>query len=205
MAGFAGAVYDPAWFVAQQIPQDKPLVASESSIVMAHQLGNMYLGMCMVGLALFWTTPEARVVRNYLIALLIADAGHVGFTWYGLGLDRFMDVSGWNAMAWGNLGATLFLAFTRIAYHSGMFGPEEEQLSSMMRAGPTKPDHLCSSLMTMLGMTSGSVPVRHQVHTCGITSTVRVLCLSASRSSGAHGSPNDNDQELAGLCLGHSG
>lgn len=107
MAGFAGAVYDPAWFVAQQIPQDKPLVASENSIVMAHQLGNMYLGMCLVGLALFWTTSEARVVRNYLIALLIADAGHVGFTWYGLGSDRFMDVSRWNAMAWGNLGATV--------------------------------------------------------------------------------------------------
>lgn len=107
MAGFAGAVYDPAWFVAQQIPQEKPLVASENSIVMAHQLGNMYLGMCLVGLALFWTTSEARVVRNYLIALLIADAGHVGFTWYGLGSDRFMDVSRWNAMAWGNLGATV--------------------------------------------------------------------------------------------------
>ncbi|KAK4077332.1 uncharacterized protein Triagg1_3664 [Trichoderma aggressivum f. europaeum] len=124
VAGFAGAVYDPAWFVAQQIPQDKPLVASDNSIVMAHQLGNMYLGMCLVGLALFWTTSEARVVRSYLVALLIADAGHVGFTVHGLGSDRFMDVSGWNAMAWGNLGATLFLAFTRIAYLSGMFGPD---------------------------------------------------------------------------------
>ncbi|PTB70519.1 hypothetical protein BBK36DRAFT_1165043 [Trichoderma citrinoviride] len=124
VAGFAGAVYDPAWFVAQQIPQDKPVAASENSIVMAHQLGNMYLAMCFVGLALFRTTSEARVIRSYLVALLLADAGHVGFTWYGMGTDRFMDVSGWNAMAWGNLGATLFLAFTRIAYLSGMFGPD---------------------------------------------------------------------------------
>ncbi|EGR51594.1 uncharacterized protein TRIREDRAFT_55041 [Trichoderma reesei QM6a] len=124
VAGFAGAVYDPAWFVAQQIPQDKPVAASENSIVMAHQLGNMYLAMCFVGLALFRTTSEARVVRSYLVALLLADAGHVGFTWYGMGTNRFMDVSGWNAMAWGNLGATLFLAFTRIAYLSGMFGPD---------------------------------------------------------------------------------
>ncbi|KAL7822807.1 hypothetical protein V8C26DRAFT_387533 [Trichoderma gracile] len=124
VAGFAGAVYDPAWFVAQQIPQDRPLAASENSVVMAHQLGNMYLAMCFVGLALFRTTSEARVIRSYLVALLLADAGHVGFTWYGMGTDRFMDVSGWNAMAWGNLGATLFLAFTRIAYLSGMFGPD---------------------------------------------------------------------------------
>ncbi|OTA02546.1 hypothetical protein A9Z42_0029180 [Trichoderma parareesei] len=124
VAGFAGAVYDPAWFVAQQIPQDGPVAASENSIVMAHQLGNMYLAMCFVGLALFRTTSEARVIRSYFVALLLADAGHVGFTWYGMGTDRFMDVSGWNAMAWGNLGATLFLAFTRIAYLSGMFGPD---------------------------------------------------------------------------------
>lgn len=107
MAGFLGAVYDPAWFVAQQIPQEKPLVASENSIVLAHQLGNMYLGMCIVGLSLFWSTSEVKVIRSYLIALLIADAGHVGFTWYGMGSERFFDVSGWNAMAWGNLGATV--------------------------------------------------------------------------------------------------
>ncbi|KAL7894793.1 hypothetical protein HDV63DRAFT_138392 [Trichoderma sp. SZMC 28014] len=124
VAGFLGAVYDPAWFVAQQIPQDKPLVASENSVVLAHQLGNLYLGMCFVGLSLFWSTSEIKVIRSYLIALLIADAGHVGFTWYGMGSERFFDVSGWNAMAWGNIGATLFLALTRIAYLSGMFGPD---------------------------------------------------------------------------------
>lgn len=107
VAGFLGAVYDPAWFVAQQIPQEKPLVASENSIVLAHQLGNLYLGMCLVGLSLFWSTSEIKVIRSYLVALLIADAGHVGFTWYGMGSERFFDVSGWNAMAWGNLGATV--------------------------------------------------------------------------------------------------
>ncbi|KAH6607363.1 hypothetical protein Trco_003676 [Trichoderma cornu-damae] len=132
VAGFAGAVYDPAWFVAQQIPQDsKALVASENSIILARQLGNMYLGMCVVGLALFWTTSEARVIRNYLIALLVADAGHVGFTWHGMGTESFMDVSGWNAMAWGNLGATLFLALTRIAYLSGIFGPDRDGAASV--------------------------------------------------------------------------
>lgn len=100
-------MYDPAWFVAQQLPQEKPLVASENSVVLAQQLGNMYLGMCLVGLSLFWTTSEPKVIRNYLVALLIADAGHVGFTCYGMGAARFLDVAGWNAMAWGNLGATV--------------------------------------------------------------------------------------------------
>ncbi|KAK1252614.1 hypothetical protein MKX08_003801 [Trichoderma sp. CBMAI-0020] len=131
VAGFLGAVYDPAWFVAQQIPQEKPLVASENSIVLAHQLGNMYLGMCLVGLSLFWSTSEIKVIRSYLIALLVADAGHVGFTWYGMGSESFFDVSGWNAMAWGNLGATLFLAFTRIAYLSGIFGPDNAAPASI--------------------------------------------------------------------------
>jgi hypothetical protein len=88
---------------------------------MAHQLGNMYLAMCFVGLALFRTTSEARVVRSYLVALLLADAGHVGFTWYGMGTNRFMDVSGWNAMAWGNLGATVSVSLSPLFLASTCF------------------------------------------------------------------------------------
>ncbi|KAL7947716.1 hypothetical protein V8C42DRAFT_315372, partial [Trichoderma barbatum] len=48
-----------------------------------------------------------------------------------MGSDRLMNISGWNAMAWGNLGATLFLAFTRIAYLSGFFSPDRHGSASI--------------------------------------------------------------------------
>lgn len=61
----------------------------------------------MLGVAVLYTTSELKVVRNYLIALWIADLGHIGLTAYLLGYDRFMAVGDWNAMTWGNIGATV--------------------------------------------------------------------------------------------------
>jgi hypothetical protein len=61
----------------------------------------------MLGVAVLYTSTELNVVRNYLWALWVADLGHIGLTAYSLGLDRFIAVSEWNAMTWGNVGATV--------------------------------------------------------------------------------------------------
>jgi hypothetical protein len=39
-----------------------------------------------------------------------------------LGKERVLDVSSWNAMAWGNIAATVFLFTVRISELLGLFG-----------------------------------------------------------------------------------
>jgi hypothetical protein len=67
----------------------------------------MYLLMCLVGIAVLNATTEPKVVRNYVIALWLADITHVLITGFGLGMARVMDVASWNSMTWGNIGATV--------------------------------------------------------------------------------------------------
>lgn len=139
-----GVVADPAWFIAEQIPQAHAPVATENSVVVAWQLGNLYLLMAFMGLFILNTTSEAKVVRSYLAALWLGDIGHVGFSCYGLGMARLMSPLEWNAMAWGNVvvtvsapssccgasaqltcGLTQVLLFLiRSAYFLGLFGPD---------------------------------------------------------------------------------
>lgn len=107
VAGFIGAIADPAWFIAEQLPQARPIPASDNHIVVAQQLGNMYLLMCFTGLAVLMTTSELKVVKAYLVALLLGDVGHVAFTCLSMGRDRLMRPHEWNAMAWGNVGFTV--------------------------------------------------------------------------------------------------
>lgn len=61
----------------------------------------------MVGVAVLYSTSEAKVVRNYIIALWIADISHVGITCYLMEYERVLNIASWNAMAWGNIGATV--------------------------------------------------------------------------------------------------
>lgn len=75
--------------------------------MVAWQLGNLYLLMAMMGLAILNTTSEAKVVKAYLLVLWLGDIGHVGFTLYGLGLERLAQVSEWNAMTNGNVAFTV--------------------------------------------------------------------------------------------------
>lgn len=78
--------------------------------------------MAMVGVAVLSTTSEPKVIRNYFIALAIGDLGHLYVTYLGTGWAYFVDITQWNAMAWGNIGVTSFLLVNRLAYFMGMFG-----------------------------------------------------------------------------------
>jgi hypothetical protein len=95
------------WFLDEQIATTEALTHSDNARLVALQLGNAYGLLFMVGVAVLYTTTELKVVRNYLWALWVADLGHVGLTAYLLGYDRFMAVGDWNAMTWGNIGATV--------------------------------------------------------------------------------------------------
>ena len=78
--------------------------------------------LALLGVFILNVTSDSRVVKAYLLALAVADVGHVGLTMCLMGWDRVIDLQGWNAMAWGNIGATLFLFFTRFLYLLGLFG-----------------------------------------------------------------------------------
>ena len=71
---------------------------------------------------MLYTTTEPKVVRNFVIACAIADVGHLAVTYHVMGFADFMNLKGWNAMAWGNIGVTAGLFLTRIGYLVGMFG-----------------------------------------------------------------------------------
>ncbi|KAI3399431.1 hypothetical protein diail_6905 [Diaporthe ilicicola] len=141
IAGWAGATLDPSWFVGEQTSTPS-LTVDDNSRLVALQLGNCYGLLFLAAVAVLYTTTELKVVRNYLIALWIADIGHVAVCYVGLGFDRFVDVASWNSMTWGNVGATVsevflrnqrtgsltdskaFLCLTRTAYLLGLFGPD---------------------------------------------------------------------------------
>lgn len=97
----------PDWFIEEQIGNAARLRHNDNARLVALQLGNAYGLLFMVGIAVLYTTAELKVVRNYLWALWVADLGHIGLTAYLLGLKRFMALSEWNAMTWGNIGVTV--------------------------------------------------------------------------------------------------
>lgn len=97
---------DPSWFVGEQTSTPS-LTVDDNSRLVALQLGNCYGLLFLAAVAVLYTTTELKVVRNYLIALWIADIGHVAVCYIGLGYERFVDVASWNSMTWGNVGATV--------------------------------------------------------------------------------------------------
>jgi len=142
LAGAVAPVISPEWFVAEQIALSplEPITANAKMVAL--QLGNIYLLLAMVGIAVLYATTEAKVVRNYVIALWLADIGHVAVTCYVMEYQRVVDVAKWNAMAWGNIGVTVVsstlyradltdvrtqaaLFSVRTAYLLGIFGPDK--------------------------------------------------------------------------------
>ncbi|EEY15978.1 conserved hypothetical protein [Verticillium alfalfae VaMs.102] len=107
VAGFLGVVVNPDQFVTDQIIQQTPPLHSDNGRMVTLQLGNLYLLLAMIGVAVLSSTSEIRVVRNYLVALWVADLGHLWACYHGLGYGKFVDVAQWNAMTWGNVGATV--------------------------------------------------------------------------------------------------
>ncbi|KAI8959718.1 hypothetical protein F5Y11DRAFT_291660 [Daldinia sp. FL1419] len=133
IGGFLGPFLDPEWFIASQIDalDGSNLAARDDNArLVVLQLGNTYGLLFLLGVAVLYTTTELKVVRNYLIALWIADISHVGVTCWLLGYDRTLDVRSWNAVTWGNVGFTSLLCLTRTAYLLGLFGADRKLITA---------------------------------------------------------------------------
>ncbi|KAJ5639530.1 uncharacterized protein N7484_007392 [Penicillium longicatenatum] len=123
VAGSLSPIFDLNGFIYGQTPHvPAPTFEHPSSVALAYQLGNLYNLLFLVGVGVMHATTEPKVLRNYLIALAIADIGHVYATYIAMGWDAFVDVSAWNALTWGNIGATAFLFVNRVLYFMGVFG-----------------------------------------------------------------------------------
>ena len=104
----------PEWFLSEQLAAPLPLVSSAHAKLITQQLGNGYGMAFMIAMAVLYTSNEPKVIRNYLVALWLADIGHVGLMLVALGWQDSLDVGAWNPMTWGNVAVTvrnLFLQF----------------------------------------------------------------------------------------------
>lgn len=116
-----------------QLPFLAPHDPLPTEKVLALQLCNLYGLLALIGLAILNTTTEAKVVHGYLVALLIADIGHIAICAWGFGLERTLDVANWNALAWGNIGVTASLCLARVLYFLGAFGPDRVPEENLKR------------------------------------------------------------------------
>ncbi|RYP71590.1 hypothetical protein DL771_004716 [Monosporascus sp. 5C6A] len=139
ISGALGPFIDADWFIKSQasasISTSSPNQAYDiNARVVAQQLGNIYFLLCLLGVAVLWTTSELRVVRNYLLAAWVADISHVWLTCRALGWAHTVDVVAWNAMTWGNVGFTTFLFLTRTAWFLGLFGPDHPAVAAKVKS-----------------------------------------------------------------------
>ncbi|KAL9010011.1 MAG: hypothetical protein Q9173_005015 [Seirophora scorigena] len=122
IGGYLAPILDTSYFAAAQVPTITPTPFTSTTQVLALQLGNCYGLIALIAIGVLYATSEPKVVRNYLIACAIADVGHLWATYTVLGYGNFVDVKGWNSLAWGNIGFTLFLFMTRAGYLIGFLG-----------------------------------------------------------------------------------
>lgn len=66
----------------------------------------------MVSIAVLYSTTEPKVVKNYVIALWLADFGHIATTAYVMGYDKFVDIANYNPTTWGNIVVTVSYALS---------------------------------------------------------------------------------------------
>ncbi|KAI4143862.1 MAG: hypothetical protein L6R39_004417 [Caloplaca ligustica] len=129
-AGYLGSVLDTSSFAASQVPSNPLTPLTPTTQVLALQLGNCYGLIALIAIGVLYSTNEPKVVRNYLVACAIADVGHLWVTYAVLGYADFVDVRGWNSLAWGNIGFTFFLFVMRIVYLLGIFGDDRVVVSA---------------------------------------------------------------------------
>lgn len=88
-------------------------------------MGNVLLLLAAVAVICCFTTyPD--IPKKYLVAVALADFGHVYAAYAALGDEYFWDVSKWNDMTWGNVGVSVFLNVNRWLTVLGIFGSIKE-------------------------------------------------------------------------------
>ncbi len=82
VVGYLSPILDIRGFINSQLPSTSITITSPTATnrILALQLGNVYGLLAMIGVGVLYTTSEAKVVRNYLLACAIADVGHLYVT-----------------------------------------------------------------------------------------------------------------------------
>jgi hypothetical protein len=145
LGGFLGPAINPEWFITSQMPftyttatrhaiLSNVVATDETAKLLAHQLGNTYLLLGLLGTFILNTTSELKVIHAYLWALWLGDIGHVGYTVYHMGLEGTLAYKSWNAAAWGNVAFTMFLFGMRSLYFLGVFSTTTADLKARSAA-----------------------------------------------------------------------
>lgn len=127
---FIPSQHPPSQLSPQQLAEKYPLLHTEH--VLALQVSNLYFLLMMLGVGILNTTTEPRVVHVYVVALAVADIGHLAASGWFMGLTGLLDVGSWSATMWGNIGITLALFVVRVGYLSGMLG-EDNRFDKQIR------------------------------------------------------------------------
>lgn len=96
-------------------------IPTSTNVVLA-QLANLYFLFALNEGLVLRSTKDVNVWRTLLFGLLVADFGHL-YSVYELGLHKYWQIWGWNAMDAGNIGFVYLGACTRICFLFG-FGVE---------------------------------------------------------------------------------
>ncbi len=121
--GYFISLLHPDQYYTDQVPnaEASKLVFTPQALSLTLQLGNVLLLLAAIAVICCWTShPE--VARRYLIAVALADLGHIYAAYRGLGDTVFFNPAQWNDMAYGNIGASAFLHINRWLTVAGFFG-----------------------------------------------------------------------------------
>lgn len=137
------ALQDLPSYYAAQVP-NAPLSAADhhippQALVLLLQLVNVYLLLAAIAVICSWTS-HASVARWYLIAVALADYGHIWACYRGVGPDVFWDVGKWNDMLWGGVAVSAGLNALRWLTVLGAFGALRDPRGPTGGAGPVKKD-----------------------------------------------------------------
>ncbi len=114
---------NPDEYYIHQLPNATSLttVVTPQALSLSLQIGNVLLLLAFMALICSWT-QHADISKKYLVAVALADFGHIYASYASLGDQIFWDVSKWNDMVWGSVGISAFLNVNRWATVLGLFG-----------------------------------------------------------------------------------
>lgn len=98
---YISALTDPFHFYDAQAPNHPHrltgLHAASARPILPDRIANVYLLLAVVAVICCFTTTRS-VTKWYLIAVGLADFGHIYATYRGIGPEYFSDVTRWNDM-----------------------------------------------------------------------------------------------------------
>ena len=115
IAAFAAAFQQKLYLELTHFPTAPRGSIPISNSVVLNQLANLYFLFAINEGLVLRSTSDVKVWRAIIIALLIADLGHI-WSVHPLGYSIYWDVTNWNTIDWGNLGFVYLGALIRTSF-----------------------------------------------------------------------------------------